>query len=803
MGVFSENAIIGASNPTGYDIDQSLRFNRPDAQYLQRTFGASNRKTWTWSGWFKLADPSVADGSVGHRRFFGTNTGNSDSTTFELGLNQDNKLNATGWNNNFRTTTAVYRDPNQWYHCVWVFDSTDSTADDRLKLYVNGEQITSFTNSYTVTQDTDYGINQSGAHYVGYGGSGAGNAYCMDGYLAEIHFIDGQALTPASFGETNEDTNQWLPIKYAGSYGTNGFYQKYQDSSALGDDSSGNTNDFTTVSVAATDQVKDSPTNNFCTLNPLNLVTNTTLSEGNLKADCTTGNDGAALGTMSVSSGKWYWEVLQTTANANNDISMGVMELSRKMAPQGVGSDVYPNSYLYGNDGWNAKYNSTTSTINTYGAGDIIGWALDLDGNTLKIYKNNSLEYTYSSGVSGTFTPLAAVDGSSGQSVTHIANFGQDSSFNGEKTAQGNQDGNSIGDFYYTPPSGYLALCTDNLSDPSIDDPTAHFNMVTWTGSGSSPRSITGVGFQPDFLWIKDRVAANNHVLTDVVRGSSGLLYSNATTAEVTGAAQVSSYDSDGFTMGTTTYVNENGSSNTYVGWNWKAGGTASSNDDGTITSSVSANTTNGFSIITYTGNSTSGATIGHGLSTAPKFVMHKRRNAAVQWVVGTEPIGWNNYLTISTDVTNTSSSMWNDTAPSSSVITLGNDGATNFNTATYVCYAFAEVDGYSKVGSYTGNGSSDGVFIYTGFRPAWVMFKRTDSTGNWVMFDNKRDSTNYVGREIYADLSNAEGGAYDGLDFVSNGFKLRNTTAGFNASSGTFIYLAFAESPFKTANAR
>ena len=256
MSLTGNNILGGASGQTtGYDIDQSLRFNRPDAPYLEKTFSASNRKTWTWSGWFKLADPSVADGSVGHRRFFGTNTGNSDSTTFELGINTDNKLIATGWNNNFRITTAVYRDPSSWYHVVYVFDSTDSTADDRLKMYVNGERITSFTNSYTVTQDADYGVNQSGAHYVGYGGSGAGNAYCMDGYLAEIHFIDGTALTPASFGETNEDTNQWQAIEYAGSYGTNGFYQKYQDSSALGDDSSGNTNDFTATNLVATDQV--------------------------------------------------------------------------------------------------------------------------------------------------------------------------------------------------------------------------------------------------------------------------------------------------------------------------------------------------------------------------------------------------------------------------------------------------------------------------------------------------------------------------------------------------------------------
>ena len=1059
MPIFN-NILAGSSGQaTGYEIEQSLRFDDGDSAYLNRTPGsASNQKTWTWSCWVKRGNMGA------FHPFFEAYSAGANKCYIAFDSNDNLKIqNTTSSSDNLDLrTSAKYRDPSAWYHIVVAVDTTQTTSSNRAKVYVNGEQVTDFGTETYPAEDADLNINSTYEHKVGeYTGDGAH----YDGYLAELHFIDGQALTPASFGETNSATNQWVPIEYTGSYGTNGFYQKYstpygieaftttgshtwtcpagvtsvevlvvgggggggnhyygggggaggvvhdatyavtpgtvydlsvgaggasqtngtnsvfningegtnttvltangggrggegagggaqQTGSAggsggggagygspnaggssnqtsptgatgygnaggtssgdpgaggggagaagsdgssgsggaggagrlfstftgygasgyfggggggaahptsgavggaggqggggaggkdgtnpvagtantggggggttyhdipsgaaggsgvvlisidagLGADSSGNGNNFSATNLVATDVVGDSPTNNFCTLNPLNLVTNTTISEGNLKADCTSSNDGAALGTMAVSSGKWYWEVLQTTANANNDISMGVMELSRKMAPQGVGADVYPNAYLYGNDGWNAKYNSTTSTINTYGAGDIIGWALDLDGNTLKIYKNNSLEYTYSSGVSGTFTPLAAVDGTSGQSVTHIANFGQDSSFNGEKTAQGN--GGDGEDFYYTPPTGFKALNTSNLSDPSIADPTKHFNTKLYTGTGSE-LAVTGVGFQPDFTWIKTRALTYNHRVFDVVRGVTKELYTNTTGAEVTDDAQtLKSFDSDGFTLGTSSGVNP---SSTMASWNWKAGGTASSNTDGSITSSVSANPTAGFSIVNWNGTEAS-ATIGHGLSQAPELIIVKDVDTAGRnWPTNIENITGtaNQYLFLNaTDSAATSSAYWGGT-PGASVFTVGDSANTN-DDASMIAYCFHSVEGYSKLGSYTGNGNADGSFVYTGFRPAFVMIKRYDSTSgaNWILLDSKRDTFNIAEDSIYANLSNAEEDV-GRLDFVSNGFKLRQNGTTVNTSSGTYIYLAFAESPFKYSNAR
>ena len=384
-GALTDTSILaGSSQASGYDIDNSARFNRSDGVYLSRTPSAGNRKTWTWSGWFKIGDPAVADGSVGHRRLFGINEANNDTQTFELGLNQNNKLNATGWNNNFRTTTAVYRDPSAWYHCVWRFDSTNATADDRLRLYVNGEQITAFDANFTFTQNTDYGINQAAQTYVGWAGSGTVNAYSWDGYLSEVHFIDGQSLAPSSFAETDEDTSQWKAIKYAGTYGTNGFYLKFADSAALGTDSSGNGNNWTPTNLAATDQMIDTPQNstggNFCTMNPLDKASSSynTLKEGNLHLEAT--GQGSALSTFAVSSGTWYWECLVTI----EPTWWPVVGFCKTTANVGVGNQNYTGEQTgsWGYKTEDGKWyvdGSTSSTYTAVSAGDIMQFALDMD----------------------------------------------------------------------------------------------------------------------------------------------------------------------------------------------------------------------------------------------------------------------------------------------------------------------------------------------------------------------------------------------------------------------------------------
>ena len=327
----------------------------------------------------------------------------------------------------------------------------------------------------------------------------------------------------------------------------------------------------------------------------------------------------------------------------------------------------------------------------------------------------------------------------------------------------------------------------------TINKGSSYFNTVTWTANGTLARAITGVGFQPDFTWIKNRSAAEEHLWYDAVRGVSKLLRSNNTAAEATTSTTVyfNSFDSDGFTIGTETAMNASGQN--IVGWNWKASNaTAVSNTAGTITSTVSANTTAGFSIVTYT--STTG-TVGHGLGVAPKVIIMKARNLGDQWTMGHSSLpSWTYGLALnSTDGQDSNSTFWNSTAPTSTVFSQGSWDS----GYTKVAYCFAEVKGYSNFSSYTGNGSADGTFVYTGFKPAFVMIKRSDTSGyGWYMFDNKRNTFNPEDKILEAQSTTAE---YTGtvMDFTSNGFKLRNSGSDVNPSGGTFIYMAFAENPF------
>tara|TARA_E500000178_G_scaffold335867_1_gene373243 strand:+ start:809 stop:1837 length:1029 start_codon:yes stop_codon:yes gene_type:complete len=329
----------------------------------------------------------------------------------------------------------------------------------------------------------------------------------------------------------------------------------------------------------------------------------------------------------------------------------------------------------------------------------------------------------------------------------------------------------------------------------TINKPSDYFNTKLYTGNGST-QSVTGVGFQPDWVWLKDRTNAYSHQLTDVIRGNTKYLNSDGTDAEGTASDRVTSFDSDGFSLGS--YVGTNTNTANYASWNWLAGGTASSNTDGSITSQVSASTTSGFSIVSYTGTGAN-ATVGHGLGVAPKVVLIKGRSTTLDWVYGGDNIGWTKYLVLNkTDTSGTASTVWNDTAPTSSVFSLGSNAAVNQSGATQIAYCFSEVKGFSKFGSYTGNGNADGSFVYTGFKPAFVIVKRTDNTGSWVITDNKRSAFNEVDKALLADSNIADYTGYD-RDFLSNGFKLRTSEASHNQSGGSFIYMAFAENPLVT----
>jgi len=783
---------------------QSLRFDDGSSAYLSRTpASAGNRKTWTWSGWVKRSNLGAT-----HTLFDSRPTGE-----FAFGfLSGDTFYVASS--SNFRITNQVFRDVSSWYHFVVVLDTTQATGSNRIKVYVNGNQITSFGTSADPSQNAEFGVNFTQLHSLGRYTSGG----YFDGYMAEVNLIDGQALDPTSFGETKNGV--WIAKEYTGSYGTNGFRLQFNQtgtgtasSSTIGADTSGNANHFSSSGIVASDcDMPDSPENNFSTLNPLQIgQSNWTLSEGNLKGVSSTSvsGGGGVLSTMGVSSGKWYWECLLQNLNSDSsEIGIANTNSIRTDVTLGRTSD----SYAYLNNGNKFSNNSSSSYGATYTTGDIIGVALDLDGGTLTFYKNNASQGTAFSSLPSGYYVMGVSEGSTGNQQTQILNFGQDSTFAGNETAGGNADANGIGDFYYSPPSGYLALCTANLPEPTIS-PNAdtqaddYFNTATYSGN-SSTQNITSVGFQPDWVWIKSRSNASNNYVTDVVRGTSKGLQTNISNAEVTNTNVITSFNSDGFSLGDDATANvANITGRTYVSWNWKAGGTAVSNTDGSITTSVSANTDAGFSIVAYQGNDASSATVGHGLSQAPEMVIVKNRQEAISnpaWAIYHSSLGATKYIDLSTtSAVDTATSVWNDTAPTSTVVTIGTADSVN-SGSNHIMYCFHSVEGYSKFGSYTGNGSADGTFVYTGFRPAFVMIKMTSGTQRWGMTDSARATNNPNFNTLYAEdnLQEYTGNLHD-RDYLSNGFKLRNTDTIFNGSGSTYIYMAFAENPFKYANAR
>ena len=821
------NSSIVPVGSTGYDIDNSLRFNDNDSAYLSRTPStAGNRNKWTFSTWVKR-------GNQGEQDIFGAGTASAGFLKFR----SDGVLqfgNYTGGYVFQLRSNALYRDPSAWYHIVAVFDTANATATQRQRLYVNGSEVSYGTQTNTTTVGD---INNNVSHWLGHLSISGGIQY-LDGYLAEVNFVDGQALTPADFGETDEDYGHWKPIEYAGSYGTNGFYLDFKNSGSLGTDASSNSNNWTPNNLAATDQMLDSPTNNFATWNALfeggesssSIYANTTLSEGNLQSSVPTnsyiGN------TIRPQSGTWYSEFLVSTVT--NEIGWGWInapEYSFTTAHAGIANKW--GGYYHGYAPADLRIYDETSQLGsnialTISNGDILQLAWDIDNNKGWIGINNTwyaadngTDGNPSAGTNQTFTFAGTeaanlqpyVANGTGTAVL-VANFGQDSSFAGNKTAQGNADGNGYGDFYYAPPTGFLALCTQNLPEPTVV-PSEHFNTVTWAAeSPYSDISITGVGFQPDFVWAKHRTQGYSHTLFDAVRGVGKALITNATNAEETNSVYgyLGSFDSDGFT-GTegsidNSYFNYD-STSAYVAWNWKANGTGVSNTNGSITSTVSANADAGFSISTYTGTG-SAATIGHGLSKAPEMITVKNRENARNWRTYHKYSGASDpetdYLNLDETGAVADYISWNDTAPTSSVfsITSSSDRAVNYSGETFVAYCFHSVEGYSKVGSYTGNGSSDGTFVHCGFRPAYVMFKPSSAVSNWIVMDNARDTSNVASKWVYPDLSAAEeSGAGREVDFTSNGFKLRNGGTGVNSSGVTYIYLAFAEVDFKHSNAR
>ena len=809
-GPFGSSQWMYSSGVAGFyphNVNQSLRFEDGDNPYLSKTLSGSSGTIFTFSCWVKLGNLSI------NRCLL---QGYADGSNFaQIVLYSGNYIGmysaTSGTARLFAYTQALQRDPSAWYNIVVKFNGT--LGSEEFKIYVNGENQTLTTSTSLSAHQSNIGKNN--AHYIG---NNFNQSLDMDGYFAEVNFIDGTALDADSFGETKAGI--WIPKDTSGlTFGTNGFRLKFQNSSSIGDDTSGNNNDFTATNLAATDVVLDNPSNNWCTINPLS--SRGTQSQGNLKTVTEASGYSSTVGSMGHTTGKWYWEVVPTSAVTGGPL-IGVVDETYDSTNSGSAV-----GYLLGNDGVDsiAYYFNGNKYINgtgsSYGASyttdDIIGVALNLDDNEITFYKNNASQGTISHTFSGNNILPAVSDASNTSStITFIFNFGQDSSFAGAETAQGNADSNGVGDFYYSPPSGFLALCAANLPNPAIDpaedeEPADHFNTVLYSGDGSSSQSITGVGFEPAWTWIKSRGNAYAwHALIDSVRGVTKFLYSNVYNTENTSSAPFKSFNIDGFSVGSdTSTARTNVSGETYVAWNWLASTSVSGSTSGAGTSksySGKSNTTSGFSIIAYPGNGTSGHDVPHHLGVKPEMIITKSRNYSYDWMIYHKDIPttyshppyieWNE-----TAAAVTSSQMFEE--PTSSYMGLYSNGAINRNGGNHISYCFASKDGYSRVGSYTGNGSTDGPFVYTGFRVAWLMIKRTNSTADWIVFDSKRDVDNEITQFLYPNASYAEATGSGVLDFLSNGFKLRGSTANRNASGSHYIFLCFAEQPFKYSNAR
>ena len=837
---------IGASgvSDTAFTVDRSLRFDDGSSTKLTRTFGTNTSNTTkTVSVWVKRSHlgsfqsifATTSSGFIESRLQF-TNTDELQYTDRDSG---------SGSTDIQKITTQKFRDPSAWFHIVLAIDTTDSTADDRVKIYVNGTRVTDFSSSTNPSSSYAVSFFRSSAdNFIG-----ANNTTdFFDGYLAEINFCDGQFLDQSSFAETDATTGQWIPKDTSGlTFGTNGFNLKFADNSGtsattLGKDSSGNSNNFTLSNFGTGDAVKDSPTNNFCTLSSITdagaLFGSSTLSEAGLRYTGGSSNRSIA-GTFGIrhdDTTGYYFECRIISGNTANRNFVGIGYAStdwQTTDARGANNDSW---VLRNGDGvfiHNSSVDGETTGAGGLSVGDIIQIAVK--ANKIWVGVNNT--YLFSGNPAGDSTPKFSDIAETWLPVMDLMtsnvnqfNFGQDSSFSNSVTAQGNTDGNGHGDFYYAPPTGFFALCSANLPDPSILLPNVYFDVLTWTGNSTNNRAITGLQFQPDFVWIKKRTSsAAQHSLVDSIRGTSDNSTGNGNVGDLDStssrapAAQSAggfeSFDSNGFTLGKgsndanadSAYQLNNASGQTYVAWNWFAGGSTATNSNGTISSQVRASATSGFSLAFYTGNGSAGATVGHGLGVAPDAVLVKRINASDDWRMNIGPVlpsgnAGHSLKLNSTGGINDANNLFNSTDPTSTVFTIGDNADVNGNTSTYLAYCFSSVTNFSKVGTFEGNSNANGVVVNLGFKPAWLLLKHIDgeSGAYWLMLDSTRRTFNPNGpsSSLYANTNETENtfGNGTGIDFLSSGFKIRDSLSYVNTN--TIFYIAFAESPFKNSRA-
>jgi hypothetical protein len=764
MTMFGSQWLANAGST--YEIEQSIRFNDDDTPYLQRTPGsAGNDHTWTVSFWIKrgsdISDTNQQNGIVGAGD--GADMGGDVIRTDSIGFYNDTlQIFTFGGSSPYADlrSTVLFRDPSSWYHFVIRYDDTQSTATNRVRAYVNGVQVTTFSPANYPDQNSGTSFNTALLQRVG--ANTVSTSRNIDGYLAEIVMIDGTSLGPGSFAETDSTTGQWVPIDVAGlTYGTNGFRLKGQDSSALGDDTSGNGNDFASSGLAANDQRQDTPTNNCVTANPLSVIKHSSyviggsaFSDGNLTVATTQSGSPTRynyfIGTQSPTYNYYYEFKIDTVETSNwggailiplSNSSVNTSAVAKAFSTSGVGVGF------------------------VVAANDIIGVTVDYDNDEAKFYLNNSLQGSASSLTAGEVYIPGAYQVADSGTWKYTFRF-------------------QASDWTYTPASGFVEINSTNLPAPATADPSAYFQTTLYEGDGST-QSIDQDGsstFSPNLVWIKNRDATDAHALFDTVRGATKVLSSNVTTAEATNDDTLTAFESDGFAIGDDVIVNTNAES--YVAWQWNEG------------------TTPGLDIVSYAGTG-SARTVAHNLGVVPEMIIIKNRDQDDDWAVYHVSLGNTHRLLLNSDLGPVDdSSFWNDTTPTSSVFTVGGNHAVNANTENYIAYVFAPVEGFSSFGTYTGNHNANGPMVNLGFAPACVIFK-SSTQDRWFMKDIKRDPYNVTTKSLHPDENLAEiSGTSAAADFNSNGFKIRTNESPVNQAK-SYYYAAFAHAPFKTANAR
>jgi hypothetical protein len=782
----------------GYEIEQSLRFDGSSHLNFTPSSTASTRRQMTFSFWSKHDGTYNIDGvfTSGTSSYYDSVVFDGDTCATAIANSGATGLGAVLY------PAARLRDPSAWLHYVMVLDTPNATAGDRLRIYINGERVTAFASS-PVAADPDPGQNYdtkywntTATHRLGSAAFSGSPDRFFSGYLAEVHCVFGSALDPTDFGEF-DNNGVWRPIAYTGSHGTNGFYLTFDPSATngIGHDHSGNGNNWTasgfTTSGTGTDVMSDTPTTNWCTLNPLDSIGVT--SNGNLQSTVVGTSPRGSAGTLAVSSGKWYLEVTMGSTT-NNRLIVGIVDagfdtLSSSSIPTDSTNSVFyfslnGRTYI---DGADATYGATFTT------NDVIGIALNIDDDEITFYKNGTSQGTITSKTFSGYYKFSAFLGTSSGSGSFTVNFGQRA-------------------FEYTQPTGFNSWSTANLPAPTVKKGSSYFDTVTYSGATSgtagagTTQAVTGLGFSPDLVWIKNRSNGNSHGLFDQVRGAVNALRSDLTNAEATtnSSGALSAFNSNGFTLangssGSDQAILTHQSGYTYVAWAWDAGGAGSSNTDGTITSTVSANPTAGFSIGTYTADgSNANRTVGHGLGVAPEFIIVKNRDTTGRhWLIWHKGFNDNDKALLFTDAA-VADNRFGPSAPTSTVFGLyGGQG--NYNSDDHVFYAFAGVEGYSKIGSFVGTGSADGPFVFCGFRPAYVWLKGSTFASNWNTYDSARSEYNAADDLLRLNSAAAEVSDYSpaAIDLLSNGFKIRTSSGDWNSSGQTFVFCAFAEHPF------